>query len=53
MKWTALPLLMLLLTSCSSPVIEYQDVTAPPDYRNLTVVDEEPVDVTTTNLHYY
>lgn len=48
---------LVLLSSCgtytNTEVIEYRQVTVTPAYEVITVVSEEPVDVTQTTLEYY
>lgn len=63
MKWIALTPFVILLTACccgKTGVVEYQRVTytptvvaAPVYYDPVTVVSEDPVDVTTTTIDYY
>lgn len=54
-KLLILPLFSLL-TACTfdnTHQIEYQQVIAGPSYPTLTIVDDEPVDVTTDSVELY
>lgn len=56
MKWIILLTSSLWLTACgfsNNGVIEYQQVVVTPPLPQLTIVDVEPVDVTTTRVSYY
>lgn len=57
MRWLFLSTTLVLLSSCgtytNTEVIEYRQVTVTPAYEVITVVSEEPVDVTQTTLEYY
>ena len=56
MKWIAL-FPMIFLTACgyyNSELVDYREVVVtPPPYHSVTVVDEVPVNVTTTEINYY
>ncbi|STX52652.1 Uncharacterised protein [Legionella busanensis] len=56
MKWIAL-FPIILLTACgyyNSEVVDYKEVVVtPPPYESVTYVDEEPLNVTTTEISYY
>jgi len=59
MKWITLIPVVLLLAACgyttinSTEVVEYREVMVAPPYETVDIVDEEPVDVTTTTVQYY
>lgn len=56
MKWTVLIPLALLLSACgfrNTEIVEYRQVTVVPPYETITIVDDVPVDVTTTTIEYY
>lgn len=57
MRWLLMFATVVLLSSCgtysNTEVIEYRQVTVTPAYEVVTVVSEEPVDVTQTTLEYY
>lgn len=60
MKWIPFLPVVLLLASCgfystttSTEVVEYREVIVAPPYESVSIVDEEPVDVTTTTVQYY
>lgn len=57
MKWITLIPVVLILSACgyvaSTEVVEYREVLVTPPYESITIVDEEPVDVTTTTVQYY
>ncbi|VEG91293.1 hypothetical protein [Legionella spiritensis] len=57
MKWIALIPVIFLLSACcctrNTEVVEYRQVTVAPPYQSITILDEEPVDVTTTTVEYY
>lgn len=56
MKGFLLLPLALLLTACgvtNTEVIQYREVTVAPPYSTIQVIQDEPVDVTTTTVEYY
>jgi hypothetical protein len=64
MKWIALAPLIPLLTACgcctNRDVIEYRQVSfkpaviaTPVHYDPVTIIDDDPLDVTTTTIDYY
>ena len=51
MKWTAFILCTLLLSACyNTKVIEYRQVVVAPPYETVSVVYDEPIDVTDGNV---
>lgn len=56
MKWTTLLLCLLALPACTyvnTRVIENPQVIVTPAYSDISIVDEQPVDVTDTVVSYY
>lgn len=64
MKWIALTPILILLTACGcckgSGFAEFRQVSYTPRvvvnpvyYDPVTVIDEDPIDVTTTTVDYY
>lgn len=57
MKWILFIPVVFLLAACgytsSTEVVEYREVVVAPPYETVSIVDEEPVDVTTTTVQYY
>lgn len=56
MKWIALVPVALILSACcctNREVIAYKQVLVAPPCETVSVVDVEPVDVTTTTVQYY
>ncbi len=56
MKWIAL-LSIVVLTACTTvrttEVVQYRQVTVQPVVDEVVVVDDDPVDVTETEIDYY
>lgn len=56
MKWIALLPLTIFLASCcctNRQTIAYRQVLVAPPCETVSVVDVEPVDVSTTTVQYY
>ncbi|MGQ3888459.1 hypothetical protein ACQUW5_05430 [Legionella sp. CNM-1927-20] len=55
MKWIILcPIVLLTACYYNSEVVDYKEVVVtPPPYESVTYVDEEPLNVTTTEISRY
>ncbi|MDP1604862.1 MAG: hypothetical protein Q8M03_16540 [Legionella sp.] len=52
MRWMPILPLILFLTACTRDVVEYRQVLVNPPCETLTIVDVQPVDVTTTTTTF-
>jgi hypothetical protein len=54
MKWLILFPTVLLTACYNSEIVDYKEVVlTPPPYKSVTIVDEEPLNVTTNEISYY
>ena len=57
MRWMLLLGVTLFMTACGTvtrtQVIEYRDVVVAPPVEEVTFIEAEPVDVTSTTVYYY
>lgn len=56
MKWTLLFALVCLLNACCFTrvdTVEYRQVMVSDPYQHVTVINQAPMNVTTTNIDYF